>query len=143
MVKEDAPAKAGVTGDVRLDDGPEHIGSILGRVLAQALVVALKDPDVGEVVRALGEGEKAEPKATDLSTEQVCKRLGISRSKLRRSGISPTRYIGSSPRFDLDHVRGQFEARGRKAAAPRAPAPDEDPIDISAVARRAGLRVAK
>ena len=74
-----------------------------------------------------------------LTLAAAAKCLGVSVATLRRCGVRG-QPVGNRERYDVDDVRRQLAARGRKPTTPVRPEPDEDGIDIEGVARRAGLR---
>jgi hypothetical protein len=61
--------------------------------------------------------------------------------RLVREGM-PSEIVGTRRRFDLAPCRAWLAARGRKPTSKRR-ATDEDPIDVTRVVRRAGLRVVR
>lgn len=105
-------------------------------------IAVLEDPELREAVRAFREATApaAQPKrTTDLTTSELAMELGCSTATIVRSKIPPTRYIGKSPRFDLDDARAKFEARGALSTTPT-PKRSEEHVDIGSTLRRSGLR---
>lgn len=114
----------------------------LTKLLGSAIALAITRPDVIAALReAFGPKEEA-PKL--LNAAQLAKALNASKAtvlRLAKEPGAPITFTGNSRRFELATFEAWLKTRGQKAALAKAPVePDEDPIDVSAVARRAGLR---
>ncbi len=105
------------------------------------LLRILRDPDLVAAARALVATAPPPLKSVDLTPKELAAALGASSATVARCKITPSHYVGQSPRYDLESARAQLAARGRKATAP--PKKNVDNIDVSDVAARGGLRIAK
>lgn len=120
-------------------DGPEHIGSILGRSLAAALVVALQDP----ALRAELERLRAEPRAPEpqrLTRQEYALRERVSLATIGRwvrEGM-PVVVVGTTDRIDPQPADEWRRRRGR--APTKASGSNPDVIDIAGLVSKAGLR---
>jgi hypothetical protein len=84
-----------------------------------------------------------EQRTTDLTTSECAALLGCAPVTLYpRSGIAPTRFVGASPRWDLDDARAKLEARGRKPTTPKKSTRVDRDVEVDDVVGRAGLRLA-
>lgn len=100
----------------------DAFASELATRVADLLAVKLAPPTVFET--------------RSLTRDQAAKALRVSKSTLDRAVRrgAPVHHVGKRRRFDLDELRGWFEARGKAAI-------DDGADEVGHIARRNGLRV--
>lgn len=144
----DAPAMPDAKGVVRpADAATQQMGNVLGRVLALALVEAIRDPMFrAEARTVVAELYGAKPqKTSDLTAREAAAAIGVSSATFRRLALQPSYFAGDerAPRFDLDALRQQLKTRGPRTTTPPkkvSAAPVADDADVENVLTRAGLR---
>ena len=114
-------------------------------VLADALVIALRRPDVVEALRGLTAAPELPTEKPDgalLTKRELAEALSVSCStvdRLTREGLPIAAHVGDGRRYDLATCRAWRGARGRRPtkASRRSSEPE---VAIEDVAESAGLR---
>lgn len=116
----------------------EAIVSAFGPAVARLL----RDPEVVSAVRELLGASAPAPAPSLLSAAELARRVGVSPATIKRLAKepgAPIRFAGCAMRFDLSEFQAWLATRGRRPTVARR-AESDDNIDVTAVARRAGLR---
>lgn len=113
----------------------------LAALLGDAIVLTLARPDVIEALRQVYVAAPDAPTGL-LSNAQLAAVLGVSKATIGRLELKPALFVGRSPRFNLDDAKQALAVRGKQPTKAKVRPVDADPIDVSAVGRRAGLRLA-
>lgn len=120
---------------------PAEFGRVIVQLIADAFADALARPEVASALRAAVSTGESTPARRRLRRKEYAEREGVSRATVGRwidEGM-PTVPVGSTVRIDVDAADEWRIARGRKPTVARS-AESDDGIDVTAVARRAGLR---
>ncbi len=121
-----------------MSDANSHLLALAARLVAGIA----RDPEVVSAVRELLGTAAPTPAPSLLTSAELAARVGASKATIARLANepgAPVHFVGRAMRFDLGEFQAWLATRGRKPTSAR-PSKNDDAIDVSAAARRAGLR---
>jgi hypothetical protein len=125
-----------------VDDSNSSAETALRNALVAFLADLFREPAIKEALGALI--APSEPVSVGLVKAKVAaKAIGASITtfnRLAREPGAPCEMIGAQPRYDIEKFRAWLAARGKKPTTPSNQR-STDPIDVTSVLNRAGLRV--